>query len=902
MLALAGQAAAAQVSGVDFRDAYAAVEPTVSVSFTSATQTVTEGWTVDVMVTLDADPERTVTIPIKASPAAPDDYSLPRSVTFAAGETQRPINFATVDDTAVESAETYTLSLGSALPTGVNAGTRATSDVTVMDDDAPDPNNLELGALAVTRGAASMYPVFNPRVHHYAIHCPDNSTLRVTATSRDASHELALNNIPVTGMSLDRNVLVNRHHDVAVRLSGGGESATYIVHCIPPNFPSIKITKKQAGVSDGLILLTPLRQDFPRVPGFMAVMDNNGVPRFVRDSFPAGEVPMNFQRHDTDLVINGRQARYSVTHYLGGFDGRHVVLDGSFEPIVSVETKRPSHSTNAHDFVITEDGTFLFSSRRTVSRTLGNGQVHNTYENIIEEVSPTGSAVWSWSSWDHLTIDPDCLGYDLGPGLGRGISAHINALTMIDGDVVASSRGCAQVIRIDRSAKSQTDDGTDLVWQLGGTDRGTMFPDDRAYLAISGDDNGRNEFCRQHHATETASGTVVLFDNGVNCLSAEIAGSTISPERGELPPFSRVVEYDIDTTAGTAAFHREFLLDRRYGHAPYTGAVDILDNGNWLFTWGYLLHTPPGVSTEERSIAVSEANSSGTELLRVNAWRGSDTYQSFRAYREAESDVEIPLNLPAIPPMRDDDDEPAPPPGPGGSGPGPGPQPEPEPEPTPEPEPEPEPEPPTAEVRVDVDCDETLCRALTGQPVAFRDASTGSVRSRTWDFGDGATSRSPAPNHAWTEPGFYEVTLRVGDGATQSTATLTFLVEAASPAGNCVADDRTRCLRDSRYAVTVDWHGADGAEGTGRVVRRGTDDSGLFQFFDRNNWEVLIKILDGCALNRHVWIFGASTTDLGYAIRVTDTATGEVRSYRNEPGTPAPAITDSTAFPNGCPP
>ncbi|MXX74226.1 MAG: hypothetical protein F4Y77_02330 [Holophagales bacterium] len=59
---------------------------------------------------------------------------------------------------------------------------------------------------------------------------------------------------------------------------------------------------------------------------------------------------------------------------------------------------------------------------------------------------------------------------------------------------------------------------------------------------------------------------------------------------------------------------------------------------------------------------------------------------------------------------------------------------------------------------------------------------------------------------------------------------------------------------------------------------------------------MLIKLLDGCSANGHVWVFGAATTDLGYVIRVTDTATGAVKEYRNEPGMPADAITDVAAF------
>ena len=584
-------------------------DPAVTVSFGSATYTVTEGWTVDVMVTLSADPERTVTIPVAASPAASGDYSIPGSVTFNAGETQKPVNFATVDDTVVENAETFTLSFGSDLPEGVSASGQTTTQVTITDDDAPQTGGLELSALAVT-GGGSMYPVFNPRTYHYAIRCPDATTLRVTATARDASHQLTLNNIPVAGTDLDKNAVVDSDQDIAIELSDGTESVTYVVHCIPSNFPNIKITKKQAGVSDGLMFFTPARNPFPRTPAFLAIMDNNGVPRFVRPS--PDKIPLNFRRHVTDLEIDGRPVHYSVTHRLGSsFDGGHSLLDASFNVIGTVETTHADHTASLHDFLITEDDTFLFFSHGTVTRDVGGNEVE-TVENVIEEVSPTGEALWSWNSWDHLTIDPDCLGYRYGLRSDPPITAHINALTLIDGDVVASSRGCAQVVRIKRSAKSETDDGTDLVWQLGGTDQDA---DDRAFLAISGDESGRNEFCRQHHATETAAGTVVLFDNGVDCLSEEIGEP---PKRSDLPAFSRAVEYAIDPDTGTAEFHREVRLDRRYGYAPFTGSVDILENGHWLINWGYLRYADPGLSVEEYSIAISEVDASGTELLQVN--------------------------------------------------------------------------------------------------------------------------------------------------------------------------------------------------------------------------------------------------------------------------------------------
>ena len=171
-----------------------------------------------------------------------------------------------------------------------------------------------------------------------------------------------------------------------------------------------------------------------------------------------------------------------------------------------------------------------------------------------------------------------------------------------------------------------------------------------------------------------------------------------------------------------------------------------------------------------------------------------------------------------------------------------------------------------------------------------------------WDFGDGRTSESPRVEHSWSSPGFYEVTLLVSDGEVESAASLTFLVEAAEPDGTCEPDDGTLCLRNSRYAVEVQWQTMSGDTGTGTVTRAGTNEAGLFWFFDADNWELLIKVLDGCTLNGHHWVFKASTTDVGYIVSVTDTLTGIVKEYRNDPGRAASATTDTTAFEQSCSP
>ncbi|MDA8016846.1 MAG: ARC6/PARC6 family protein [Thermoanaerobaculia bacterium] len=75
-----------------------------------------------------------------------------------------------------------------------------------------------------------------------------------------------------------------------------------------------------------------------------------------------------------------------------------------------------------------------------------------------------------------------------------------------------------------------------------------------------------------------------------------------------------------------------------------------------------------------------------------------------------------------------------------------------------------------------------------------------------------------------------------------------------------------------------------------------TGDSGLYYFFDADNWEMLVKVLDACGFNDHFWVFSAATTNVEYTLTVTDTFTGKKKRYFNSLGTAAPAITDTSAF------
>ncbi|MEO1368183.1 MAG: beta-propeller fold lactonase family protein, partial [Acidobacteriota bacterium] len=116
----------------------------------------------------------------------------------------------------------------------------------------------------------------------------------------------------------------------------------------------------------------------------------------------------------------------------------------------------------------------------------------------------------------------------------------------------------------------------------------------------------------------------------------------------------------------------------------------------------------------------------------------------------------------------------------------------------------------------------------------------------------------------------------------------------------CQETATRHCFLDGRFAVDVAWEDLQGGTGVGRTVPGASDESGMFWFFDPQNWEMLVKVLDGCAFNDRFWVFTAATTNVGFTLTVTDTSTGEQMTYQNPVRTSAGAIVDTETL-DGCP-
>lgn len=160
------------------------------------------------------------------------------------------------------------------------------------------------------------------------------------------------------------------------------------------------------------------------------------------------------------------------------------------------------------------------------------------------------------------------------------------------------------------------------------------------------------------------------------------------------------------------------------------------------------------------------------------------------------------------------------------------------------------------------------------------------------------------------QAGAYEVDLSLVDlaapDAALGAASFTWPANDREPAALIarfdlvIADEDDLVTLEERFEVQVRWWTDD--PGEARLARPVASadpsaQSAIFSFYDPRNWELMVKVLDGCVLNGHRWVFAAAATDLGYRIEVRDIVTGAFFTRENPAGTTSPAVTEVMALP-----
>ena len=102
-------------------------------------------------------------------------------------------------------------------------------------------------------------------------------------------------------------------------------------------------------------------------------------------------------------------------------------------------------------------------------------------------------------------------------------------------------------------------------------------------------------------------------------------------------------------------------------------------------------------------------------------------------------------------------------------------------------------------------------------------------------------------------------------------------------------------LADGRFEIEVRWREPGGDGGFGQPFEL-TSDTGYFWFFEPDNVEVVVKVLDACSFDGHFWVFAAGLTHVEVELRVVDTVARMELTYVNPLGEPFQPIQDTGSF------
>lgn len=480
-----------------------------------------------------------------------------------------------------------------------------------------------------------IWPAYAPGATRYALRGATAGEVTLRARSNDPGAKFFVDGIPdedgtvtLSGLSPGREV------SVVVEDSGGRTPHALIV--VPDNFPELEGTGPAAGQAAGLTLLTLTARDGQG--NFLTAVDKNGVPAWL-SFMPPG-------RTATDLKPHPAGGYSFLQSSPGPGTGSDTVVWN--ERLEEVDRVRSVGLVNSgqHDVEFLPDGS----------------RIHQAYEYdangrqdaVVQQVAADGSLLREWNSADVMhpvpvdmrrddpgaaaaaaatdTVLPFRTHADAGiDGTADPDYAHVNSVQLVDdgANMLLSFRHTSSVMKVAWAA-DRTDGRTpgEVIWRLGGRFSDFSITD------LAGNPDGGP--CAQHSARQLAPGTILVFDNGAPGADAGggLAGNNrcIDPADPTGTPVgrthSRVTEYALDETAGTARMVREYAFtspgESTRDFAYFAGNVTRLDNGNDLVGW----------SSTRRSVA-TEFDPDGHPVWNLREVRAAGAYvpasSSYRA-------------------------------------------------------------------------------------------------------------------------------------------------------------------------------------------------------------------------------------------------------------------------------
>ncbi|MCY3965197.1 MAG: fibronectin type III domain-containing protein [Acidobacteria bacterium] len=138
-----------------------------------------------------------------------------------------------------------------------------------------------------------------------------------------------------------------------------------------------------------------------------------------------------------------------------------------------------------------------------------------------------------------------------------------------------------------------------------------------------------------------------------------------------------------------------------------------------------------------------------------------------------------------------------------------------------------------------------------------------------------------------TPGGRYEFRVRSFNDAGRSPSNVVTIVLPSAEFTDCVPSEPLITF-DHGYTVSMC---VEYRNGEGELVKEDAKnynlesrESGILYFFDRDNAEVLVKVLDTCRISDYIWVYVAPVTTLAFNLRIDEVGTDRFWEHRNPRG------------------
>ncbi|MEA2123572.1 MAG: hypothetical protein QOI80_354, partial [Solirubrobacteraceae bacterium] len=414
-------------------------------------------------------------------------------------------------------------------------------------DSAPAAGGLSI------RTTPALDPGYSASVPDYTLRCTAGKPVTVSAQV-PSGQTLALDGGPAESGSVSKSIALSPGQAFKLTVSDAdGRDATHYVRCAPRDLPAWRVERRGTPVSRWIAFSPTEREKPPRGAPYSVIADSHGVP--VWWARAEGATPL-----DTTVLPDGTVAWARLGGPFSQTYWDHTKLDGSALPPLNTVGEGADH----HDLQVLPNGNHLMIAYRPRDhvdlRRVGGPRDAAVYDGEVQELTPDGKLVWSWSSKGHVNLrETPAWRFRSTDQRYKGRPAfdliHMNSVEYDGPNLLISAKNVNAVYLVRRS------DGR-ILWKLGGTSR----PES---LTIKRDPYGSKVFGAQHDARMHGDGTVSLHDNATF-------------RHGQVP---RIVRYRIDTRARTATLVQRFTR-KRVRESYCCGSAQRLSGGHWLIDWG----------------------------------------------------------------------------------------------------------------------------------------------------------------------------------------------------------------------------------------------------------------------------------------------------------------------------